>query len=456
MTDALPLLRIRNATLLPVDDSGEDVLHDAWLEVGADGRVAAIGTGTPPSGRVVEDLDVAGALVAPGFVSSHSHLFTSGSRGLGSDCTLYGWADAMYARTREATPEEIYWCVLHGSLDYLDNGVTTAFDFADPLLRWEPMVDGKRSEVGHLRPIEYAYRQVDAKVDAGLRFVHAIQLDESVGTDEEILERLGAGVAHARTAPADQLLRASVSGGVQWARRRDAADLEAEAMERFRLMNQAHFLETPEAVEHQRSRFAWLREAGLLGSDFVFGHFVQTTPEILDEAAANGCAVSWQPAANGRLGSGVADVVGMRERGMRVGIGLDDQACSDLADPWQSMRLGLYTLRATGTPPSSLLPRDLLRIHTRGAAEALGVDDRVGSLEVGKQADLVVVDPRHPDVGPLWDPVASYVLSMSLRNLRRVVVGGRTVSVDGVSTNPVADEARAKLHEVMHAIAVRS
>jgi 5-methylthioadenosine/S-adenosylhomocysteine deaminase len=448
-------LRITGATLLPVDDVS-DVLEDGWLDVGDDGRIAALGTGTPPPGGADEQLDVAGALVAPGFVSSHSHLFTSGSRGLGADCTLYGWADAMYARTREATPEEIYWCVLHGSLDYLDNGVTTAFDFADPLLRWEPMVEGRRSDVGHLRPLDYAFRQVDAKVDAGLRAVHAIQLDESVGSDDEILDRLTAGIAHARMAPAELMLRASVSGGVQWARRRDAAELEAEAMRRLDLMNQSHFLETREAVAHQRERFAWLREAGLLGPDLVLGHFVQTTPAILDEAAATGCAMSWQPAANGRLGSGVADVPGMRERGMRVGLGLDDQACSDLADPWQNMRLGLYLLRATGTPPAALLPRDLLRLHTRGAAEALGIDDRVGSLEVGKYADLLVVDPRRPDVGPLWDPVASYVLAMSLRNLRRVVVGGRTVSVDGRSTNPLAVEARARLHEVMHAIDRRS
>ena len=92
-------LRITGATLLPVDDV-MDVLEDGWRDVGDDGRIAALGSGTPPPGGADEQLDVAGALVAPGFVSSHSHLFTSGSRGLGADCTLYGWADAMYARTR--------------------------------------------------------------------------------------------------------------------------------------------------------------------------------------------------------------------------------------------------------------------------------------------------------------------------------------------------------------------
>ena len=100
-----------------------------------------------------------------------------------------------------------------------------------------------------------------------------------------------------------------------------------------------------------------------------------------------------------------------------------------------------------------MTPETVLRLHTLGSAEILGVDDRVGSLEVGKFADFVVVDPRMPDVGPLWHPVRSYVLAMSPRNLKAVYVGGRLVSADGgVSTNPLAEEASAKVHELPAAI----
>jgi 5-methylthioadenosine/S-adenosylhomocysteine deaminase len=97
----------------------------------------------------------------------------------------------------------------------------------------------------------------------------------------------------------------------------------------------------------------------------------------------------------------------------------------------------------------------VLRLHTLGAAEILGVDDRVGSLEVGKFADFVVVDPRHPDVGPLWHPVRSYVMSMALRNLKAVYVGGELVHDGVASTNPLAPEASARVHEDLPAIAAR-
>jgi len=163
--------------------------------------------------------------------------------------------------------------------------------------------------------------------------------------------------------------------------------------------------------------------------------------------------MSWQPASNGRLASGVADIPAIRAAGMPIGVGLDDQACTDVADPWQNMRIGMYQLRAQTGDPAVMSPAEMLRLHTLGSAEVIGVADRVGSLEPGKFADFVVVDPRKPDLGPLWHPVASYVLACSLRNLHQVYVGGELVAEDGVSTNPLAAETSAILHEHLPRVA---
>jgi len=128
-----------------------------------------------------------------------------------------------------------------------------------------------------------------------------------------------------------------------------------------------------------------------------------------------------------------------------VGLGLDDQACSDVSDPWQNMRFGLYQARST-TRTAALMPADVLRMQTLGAAEVIGVADRVGSLAPGKFADFVVVDPRSPDMGPLHSPVDNYVLSSTLRNLKEVYVGGRLASRDGRSTSPLAAASVAEVH----------
>ena len=386
-------------------------------------------------------------------MSAHSHLFTSGLRGLGVDQTLYGWCDSMLGFTAHFSPDDLYWSTLHGSLDFLANGITTAFDFTDPRLSWVPMVDGERAGLGEMRELAYVTRQADAKADAGIRYLNAVAMDATVGSDDEIFERLGAAFAHDEAADRRFRLGSAIFGAVQWSPRRDTAELEVEAMRRFGVINQAHFLETREEVDLQRSKFEWYAEAGALGPGLVFGHFIQTTPEIIDRAAAAGAGMSWQPASNGRLASGVADIPRMRQRGMTIGVGLDDQACTDVSDPWQNMRIGIYAQRAATGDPRSVMPRDMLRMHTMGSAEVLGVATQVGSLEPGKFADFVVVDPRHPDLEPLWHPLDAYVLACSLRNLKAVYVGGVLQHDGTASTNPLAVEVSAKLHERLSRVA---
>ncbi len=114
-------LLVVNARLITMADPTDPLpatapptyLDNGWMHV-VDGRIAALGDGEPPWDPDAEVLDVAGSFVAPGFVSSHSHLFTSGARGLGVDQTLYGWCSAMFGLINHATPDEFYWCTLHG------------------------------------------------------------------------------------------------------------------------------------------------------------------------------------------------------------------------------------------------------------------------------------------------------------------------------------------------------
>ena len=159
--------------------------------------------------------------------------------------------------------------------------------------------------------------------------------------------------------------------------------------------------------------------------------------------------MSWQPMSNGRLASGVAQIPRIRELGMRVGIGLDDQSCTDVSDPFSNMRTALALLRATHKDPAALPVRDVFELHTRGSAEVLGIDDAVGTLRVGRFADFLVVDPRHPDTGPVWDAHGTYVLACSLRNLQQVRSGGRLVAEGARLCDPLSDEVEDQVHERM-------
>jgi cytosine/adenosine deaminase-related metal-dependent hydrolase len=439
-------LLFTGALVIPCDGR-RPFVEDGWVHVEGD-RIDGVGSGTAPAdirASAAHVVDLNGAILAPGFVSSHGHLFTSGSRGLGADQTLYGWCSRMYASVADASPEDIYWCSLHGALDYLGAGVTTAFDFADTLVAWSPLVDGRRTDLRPLRPTAYSTRQADAKADAGIRFVHAINLDDAVGTEQDVFDRFDAILSHVRGLNRALALDGAVMGSVQWSDTPATAVREAEVMRRHGVRNQAHFLETEEQLDVQRSKFSWYDRSGALGPDFVFGHFVHPTPGMVDRVATTDTAVSWQPTANGRLGSGIAPVVRLRRAGVRVGLGLDDQACTDVADPWQNMRMGLYVQRAAGRAAGLMSTEDVLDFATRGAADLLGVADRVGSIEPGKYADLLVVDPASPDLGPIWSPLDHYVLACGTRNLRSVYLGGRLVADRGRILHPLAQEAGVQI-----------
>ena len=428
-----------NALLIPVADEQPDWFH-GWMRIGGDGRIVGIGAGDPPPGHEGDYvLDVGGAMVAPGFVSAHSHLFTSGLRGIAPGSTLYPWVRAMMEVFRHADAETLYWSTLHGALDFLANGITSAYNFTQSRVTWLFDPGTATSTPGDVHPPEYLTRQFDGAADAGIRVVNAIRLDDEAAPEPEVLATFADAVAaSAEHTPADQHLGASVFGAVQWAAGPRTAELEAQVMREYGLTNQAHFVETAESIDVQRAKFAWYADAGALGEDFLFGHFVHPTDEMVSQAAEAGCGMVWQATSNGRLGSGFADVVRLSRAGMRIGMGLDDQSCTDISDPFGNMRTGLYTMRALHTDASVLMPRDVLRMHTLGSAEVLGVADRIGSLETGKFADFVVVDHRAPATGPVWDVLATYVLACGLRNLKQVYVGGRLVSADGRGTSPLA------------------
>ena len=139
--------------------------------------------------------------------------------------------------------------------------------------------------------------------------------------------------------------------------------------------------------------------------------------------------MSWNPLSNGRLASGVADIPQYLKAGIRVGMGVDGEASADLADPFENMRTGLYAIRDKYENAGVMSPYDVLRLHTMGSADVLGVADKLGSLEVGKMADFLVIDPGH--FGHVFDPYATLVFVTSQPDLERVYVGGELMVEHG-------------------------
>ncbi|MFT4043579.1 MAG: amidohydrolase family protein [Gordonia sp. (in: high G+C Gram-positive bacteria)] len=441
-----------NAIILPVnaDQEHSEEWFEGWLEV-TDGRISGIGEGRAPTPRErnVAVHDVQGAFLAPGFVSGHSHIFTGGMRGVAASSPLYAWVSQNGRMLAGADAETLYWLSRAGGVDHLSAGVTSVYNFTQSRVVSVFDYDTSTLRAETVKPVEFVFRQIDGVADSGIRFVTSVRLDDEQLPENDAFDGFDAVMNHLDSVAPEQNLGGSVYGAVQWSSAAITAHREKSLMTRYGITNQAHFVETAEQIEIQQAKFDWYDDAGVLGKRFAFGHFVHPTDRMVDRVAESGTSVVWQPMSNGRLGSGIADIPALLRRSVTVGIGVDDQSCTDLTDPFENMRHGLFTQRAAHSDAALLTPADVLRAHTLGSAQAIGVADRVGSLEVGKFADFVIVDPRRPDTGPIWDPVATYVLACGQRNLREVYVGGQRMW-------PAADELLTELREHTHTRMVAS
>jgi 5-methylthioadenosine/S-adenosylhomocysteine deaminase len=444
-------LVVKNAFILTMA-AGQREPVKGYLVVGEDGRLLTIAAGDPPPGlQAAQSLDAGGHWVIPGFISAHSHLWQSAFPGLGADQTLMGWIDALYKPAAKYSAEDMYWFTLDGALDHLQHGITAAYNF-----------NYGASSTGRTNPTvaldEFDRNDFRAEMDSGIRFVHALSVGRATALG--VQPSYGAEQARAplkafldwtnKQPKSSNFLSVMISGGTAFNDTYQQALMEKQLGDEFHLGNQTHYLEPPETQYEQQSKFRWFMDSGLLSKQLIFGHFIHTNSFILAESAKAGVAMSWNPLSNGRLASGVADIPAYLKAGIRVGMGVDGEASADLADPFENMRTGLYAIRDKYENATIMSPYDVLRLHTMGSADVLGVADRLGSLEPGKLADFLVIDPTR--FRTIFDPYASLVFVAGERDLERVYVGGDLLVQNGAMLKQDMAKERAEVSKRVAAL----
>ena len=439
-------LLVSDALLFTVAPSQPDPF-EGWFSVDATGRILAVGHGQPPATlQAAQRLDAHGHWIMPGFISAHSHLWQAAYRGLAADKTLGGWLGALYGQQApRAETADFYWFTLYGALDHLVHGITAAYDFN--LGRADP---AGAAPAGHAANAPETIDELNFQGEAasGIRFVHGI--DASDGADhslEAARAHVGGFLAWVATQPGrERMLSVMINGSGGFRPTPQQAIVEATLMRGFHLGNQSHYLEEPVRVPEQQARFTNFEHSGLLDADLgpnlIFGHFIHTTPAIVARAAAAHASMAWNPLSNGRLASGVADIPAYLKAGLRVGMGVDGEASADLADPFENMRTGLYAIRDRYEDACVLSPRDVVRLHTLGSADVLGAADKLGSLEPGKFADFLVIDPSR--FGHIYDPYATLVFVAAEPDLEAVYVGGRRLVAHGRPLHQDLDRVEAE------------
>ncbi|KAJ5492401.1 Amidohydrolase 1 [Penicillium expansum] len=357
-------------------------------------------------------IDATGKWLIPGFISAHSHFWQSAFPGQASDKTVNEWSEAIYEPAMRLTTQDFYNLTIQGASSHVRKGITTAFNFTYSLRFRDGLADRA---------------QFAGALDSGIRFIHGFNIGamtpkwskkqafmrtqkflEWASTFENTGKYLGTMVANHGIMYKEDL----------------STHAEAEIMRKLNLHGHLHYLESPQSqdIETEQARWQWLKDAGLLNRRLILGHFLHTTTSMLEEAGHAGMSMSWNPMSNGRLGSGIADIPEYLKHNIHIGLGVDGEASSDRCDPFENMRMGLYSVRGKYQDPSVLTTREVLYMHTLGAARVLGISEKVGSLEVGKQADMILLEP--PTAWRLTDPISALVFSAGVENINSVFIGG--------------------------------
>jgi cytosine/adenosine deaminase-related metal-dependent hydrolase len=427
-----------NAHVVTMDDAGTEY-EGGWILVD-DGLVKDAGAGARPEADEVQDLG--GAVVTPGLVNTHHHLWQNLTRARAQDENLFGWLKALYPIWSAIDEEAEYAAARVGLAELALSGCTTVFDHH---YLFPPSVTGLlEAEIRAARELGVRIVAARGSMDLG-ESQGGLPPDSLVETRDDALAATEAAAALADGAQVE----ITVAPCSPFSVTRELMTESAELARRLGLRLHTHLAETIEEEDYCRELYGctpveYLEQVGWLAEDVWCAHCVHLSDDDITKFGAHDVGVAHCPTSNMRLGAGIARVRDLLDANVRVGLGVDGSASNERGDLFFEVKQSLLVARARGGP-KALDPRESLRLGTRGGAAVLGRDD-IGVLSPGKRADVAVWRTDGLELGGAEDRVAGLVFSAPHR-VDRLYVDGEEVVRDGHLIH--ADEGEiAKEHRV--------
>ncbi|MBI3961819.1 MAG: 5'-deoxyadenosine deaminase [Deinococcus sp.] len=438
-------LLIQNAQVVTMNLAREVVSGGVYA---VDGVIKAVGQ-TPKSAEVV--IDARGQVVIPGLVQGHIHLCQTLFRGMADDLELLDWLrHRIWPLEAAHTPESVYYSALLGAAELLLGGTTTILDM---------------ETVRHTGEAFRAVEEIGLRATMGKCLMDhpnshpglLEETDQSLAESVALLERWhGASNGRLRYCFAPRFVVSCSE---------DLLREVARLAEQYQVMVHTHAAENRaeiELVEAERGtrNVLYLDRLGLTGPQVALAHCIWVNEAELEVLAATQTRVLHCPSCNLKLASGVAPVPRMLELGIPVAIGADGAPANNNLDGFLEMRLAAL-IQKPWHGPRAMPAHQVFELATLGGARALGLAESIGSIEVGKRADLVVVDLNQLHTAPAGrgDVIARLVYAARGSDVRHVVVDGRLVVQDGrlltVSEREILSGAERALAAVLGRAALR-
>ena len=378
------------------------------VEVGAPETIAA-------RYQARDTIDARGQIVLPGLINTHTHAPMVMYRGLADDLALMDWLQKYIfpAEAKTVSPEMVRIGTRLAALEMIESGTTTFVDmyyFEEEIAR-AAFAAGLRGVLGQTI-IQFPVADAKTPADALARAERFIQEFKDNGLI------VPAVAPHALYTNDESTLVASAALG-----------------RKYGVPVIVHFAETEDEVRSARERYnktpaAALESMGFWGPQTLAAHGVWVTDDDITILKRRAVGIAHNPVSNMKLASGAAPVVKYLAAGVAVGLGTDGAASNNDLDMFEAMRQAALLAKLTTKDPTAVSARTALDLATIGGARALHMDARIGSLEAGKHADLIVVSMRAARQTPMYDPISHLVYVTHGDDVTTTIVSGKILMKD--------------------------
>ena len=407
---------ITDGRVVTMDET--DTIYENGAVAVAQGKIVAVGLTDELKKRFsgLRTISARNHIVMPGLINSHTHTAMTCFRGFADDMELMTWwKDYIFpAETRTVSPELAYWGTTLACAEMIRSGTTT---FCDMYFFMEETAQaakkaGMRCLIGE---VLLDFPSANAKSPA-----------EGLECTRKLIEKWSG----------DPLVRIAVEPHSLYTCSENVLK-EARALAvRYNVPVAIHFLENQAEVKQLTEKYGkkaihYLREIGFLHDKLILFHGVCMDDEDMLICADYGCKVVHNPESNMKLASGVAPVGKMLARGITVALGTDGCASNNNLDMFQEMDTAAKLAKVAALDPTILPAPLVVRMATRNGALTMGLEQAAGALEVGKRADIILIDIRKPHLTPLYNEYSHLVYAVNGADVETVIIDGRPVMEDG-------------------------
>lgn len=353
-------------------------------------------------------IDATGKVIMPGFINAHTHIAMSLFRGYSDDLELLDWLNNVWKVEDNMSEEDVYYASLLSEIEMIKSGTTT---FNDHYF--------------------FENKVADATIETGMRAVLSrVIINENEEAQKRIEEaeelyntynNLGSGRIHVvvglhapYTCPPK-----TIEAGVSLAKK-------------YNLPIHIHYLETKDEIIQIRERYNkavidYLNDLGVFESHVILAHGVQICKDDLEILKKIKGGIVHNPISNEKLGSGIANIKNLIDNGILVALGTDGQGSTNTLDMFEEIKSAAYLQKVSYEKASAISAEDVLKMATINGAKVMGLENEIGSLEVGKKADIIIIDLNKPHLCPVHDLYSTLAYSANGADVESVIIDGKLV-----------------------------